>query len=260
MFTSEERARLRSELLDFAKTDARITGTAITGSLAQDREDEWSDIDLAFGVTPSVEIAQVLSDWTEHLHQHHPVLHHFDVKSGPWTYRVFLFANTLQVDLAFVVESEFRALAPTFRLVFGKANEPRHRPPSNVTDLIGMGWLYALHVRSAIVRNRLWQAEYMIHGMRDQALALACVSRGLPAIHGRGFHQLPEDVTAQFEPTLVRELAPGELVRAFRATTAAFLREVNHANSDLGQRLQTTLIELTELRSATPKGASGSSH
>lgn len=247
MFTPAERARLRSELLELGKRDARITGAAITGSLAQDREDEWSDIDLAFGVAQSADIPQVLSDWTAQLYQEQSVLHHFDVNSGQWTYRVFLLANTLQVDLAFVAESEFRALAPTFRLVFGKANEPKHHPSPRGADLIGMGWLYALHVRSAIARNRLWQAEYMIHGMRDQALALACIRRGLAAIHGRGFHQLPSEVTAQFEPSLVRALAADELVRAFRATTSAFLREVKDADAELGQRLQATLMELAEV-------------
>ena len=251
MFTPEERAQLRSELLEFGRKDARITGAAITGSLATDSEDGWSDIDLAFGVARSDEVSQVLSDWTEHLCRAHSVLHYFDVKSGQWTYRVFLLASTLQVDLAFVAESEFRALAPTFRLVSGKANEPRHHPPPNTADLIGMGWLYALHVRSAIARSRLWQAEYMISGLRDQALALACVSRGLPAIHGRGFHLLPTGVLAQFEPSLVRELASAELLRAFRSTTEAFLREVKHANAELGQRLQATLMELTEIEPTT---------
>lgn len=258
MFTPEERARLRSELIELARTDARIRGAAITGSLAQDREDEWSDIDLAFGVAAASEIPNLLADWTAHLYDTHSVLHHFDVKAGPWTYRVFLFANTLQVDLAFVGADEFRALAPTFRLVFGTANDPRHHPPPDITDLIGMGWLYALHVRSAIVRNRLWQAEYMIHGMRDQALALACVSRTLPAIHGRGFHQLPTDVTAQFESSLVRELAPSELLRAFRELTNAFLSEIKHADPELGQRLQDVLIELSEIRSGSPLRNSGS--
>jgi len=253
MFTSGERAHLRSALLEFAKTDARIRGAAITGSLVRDREDEWSDIDLAFGVADSAEIPRVLSDWTDHLYRDHSVLHHFDVKAGSWIYRVFLFANTLQVDLAFVGADEFRALAPTFRLMFGSANEPRHHSPPEATDLIGMGWLYALHVRSAIARNRLWQAEYMIHGMRDQALALACVTRGLPAIHGRGFHLLPVEVTAQFEPTLVRELARGELSRSFQAVTEAFQSEIKRANFELGRRLQSALMELTEIRSAVPE-------
>jgi predicted nucleotidyltransferase len=257
MFTPEERARLRSELLDWARKDSRITGAAITGSLAQDREDEWSDIDLAFGVADGSDVPQVLADWTAHLYEAHSVLHHFDVKAGSWTYRVFLFANTLQVDLAFVGADEFRALAPTFRLVFGSANEPRHQPPPDATDLIGMGWLYALHVRSAIARHRLWQAEYMIHGMRDHALALACVSRGLPAIHGRGFHQLPKEVTEQFEPSLVRQLTHDELTHAFRELTNAFLSQIKRADHELAQRLRDVLTELTKIRPATSKSKSG---
>ncbi len=257
MFTPEERAQLRSELLEFGKGDARITGAAITGSLAADGEDEWSDIDLAFGVAQSAEVPQVLSDWTAHLYQTHSILHHFDVKAGAWTYRVLLLANTLQVDLAFVAADEFRPLAPTFRLVFGSANEPRHIPSPEASDLIGMGWLYALHVRSAIARNRLWQAEYMIHGMRDQALALACVSRGLRAIHGRGFHLLPREITGRFERTLVRELTQPDLIHAFCEVTAAFLSEIKNTDPELGRRLEGGLIELTEIRAASPKQSSG---
>jgi predicted nucleotidyltransferase len=256
MFMSGERAQLRSELLEFGKKDTRITGAAITGSLAADNEDEWSDIDLAFGVLNTTEIPNVLSAFTEQLYQAHSVLHHFDVKSGQWTYRVFLFANSLQVDLALVGTDEFRALAPSFRLVFGTANEPRHIPPPEASDLIGMGWLYALHVRSAIARNRLWQAEYMIHGMRDQALALACVSRGLPATHGRGFHLLPGKVITQFQSSLVRELTQRELLRAFREVTDAFLSEIKYADPQLGQRLRDVLMELTEIGSTIPKRTS----
>ena len=50
MFIPEERVRLRSELLEYAATDKRISGAAITGSAANEREDRWSNIDLAFGV------------------------------------------------------------------------------------------------------------------------------------------------------------------------------------------------------------------
>src|SRR5579864_2386439 len=165
MFTPEERDRLRSDLLRFATGDVRISGAAITGSAAGEREDRWSDIDLAFGVGDVAELPNVLSDWTARMYDQHSALHHIDVKSGAWIYRVFLLPSTLQVDLAFVPETEFRALAPSFRLVFGRANEPQHAPPQRPSDIIGMAWLYALHARSSIARNKPWQAEYMISGV-----------------------------------------------------------------------------------------------
>lgn len=246
MFTPEERAQLRLDLLEYAARDCRISGAAITGSAATEREDRWSDIDLAFGVVDVAELPNVLSDWTARMYDEHLALHHVDVRSGAWIYRVFLLPSTLQVDLAFVSGTEFRALAPTFRLISGKANEPRHAPPPQPLDIIGLGWLYAVHARSCIARQKLWQAEYMISGIRDHALTLACIRHGLSAAHGRGIDQLPSGVTAQLESSLVRQLEVAELLRAFRVVTDGLLAEIRSADAELAGRLQEALTSLTE--------------
>src|SRR5271168_3800791 len=102
MFTPEERDRLRSNLLERASGDQRISGAAITGSAADGREDQWSDIDLAFGVSDAAEMPNALADWTSHMYHQHLALDHLDVLSGAWVYRVFFLPSTLQVDLAFV--------------------------------------------------------------------------------------------------------------------------------------------------------------
>ncbi len=247
MFTSEERACLRSDLLEYAAGDSRITGAAITGSAAAAREDRWSDIDLAFGVADADELPRVLADWTAHMYGQHEALHHLDIKSGQWVYRAFLLPSTLQVDLGFAPAHDFRALAPSFRLVFGESNEPRPVPPPTSDGIIGLGWLYALHARSCVARRRFWQAEYMISGVRDNALALACVRHGLPAIHGRGRDQLPGNVTAPFEGSLVRNLDAAELLRAFRLVVDGFLGEIQNIDQDLAERLQQTLTRLKEI-------------
>ena len=241
MFTAEERESLRSELLERAAKDQRISGAAITGSAAASREDRWSDIDLAFGVKVAGELPHVLSDWTAHMYGRHRALHHLDVNAGAWIYRVFLLPNTLQVDLAFVPAAEFRALAPSFRLMFGEAKEPQHVQPPPVATIIGMGWLYALHVRSCIARGNFWQAEYMISGMRDNALALACIRHGLPADHGRGMDQLPQEVAAPFQDALVRQLDAAELSRCFRIAMDGLLSEIRCADQALAGRLQAAL-------------------
>jgi hypothetical protein len=247
MFAPEERAQLRSDILEFAARDCRISGAAITGSAATEREDRWSDIDLAFGIADAAELLNVLSDWTERMYDRHSALHHVDVKSDAWIYRVFLLPSTLQVDLAFVPGTEFRALAPSFRLVSGQVNEPRHSPPPPPSDIIGLGWLYALHARNCIARRKLWQAEHMISGIRDHALALACIRHGLSAAHGRGIDQLPSSVTAQFESSLVRQLDSAELLRAFLAVMIGLLHEIRIADAKLAGRLQQTLTHLTEI-------------
>lgn len=245
MFTPEERARLRSELLDLAAGDGRITGATITGSAAAGREDRWSDIDLAFAVADEAGVADVLSDWTARLYGRHGAVHHTDIQAGAWIYRAFLLPSTLQVDLALVPAAEFRALAPSFRLMFGTAGEPRPPVSASAAGLIGLAWLYAVHVRSSIARDRLWQAEYMISGMRDQALALACLRHGLPIAHARGVDQLPAEATRGWEASLVRQLEPGELSRAFQAALDGLLREIRHADAEAAERLEAPLRSLT---------------
>lgn len=249
MFTPEQRERLRREILERAADDPRISGGSITGSAAAGNEDRWSDIDLAFGVRNSEDFPAVLADWTAYMREQHQVLHHFDVKSGAWTYRVFFLPNTLQVDLAFVPAPEFRALAPSFKLVFGNAGEPRLGSPLQPADLIGLACLCALHARSCLARGHLWRAEYMIGGIRDNALALACVRHGLPASYGRGIDSLPADVTASFTNSLVRELAPSELRRAFRVAVGGLLSEIRRVDQSLAGRLENILLSLTEIQS-----------
>lgn len=245
MFTPEQRSRLRSCLLEHATDDPRISGAAITGSAAAGREDEWSDIDLAFGVSNADEMPKVLGDWTAHLYEEHRALHHVDVRFGAWIYRVFLLPETLQIDLAFAPAAEFRALSPAFRLVFGKANEGRPPAPQPVSDLIGMGWLYALHARSCIARGKVWQAEYMISGIRDNALALACIHHGAPAVHGRGFDQLPRAVTAALEGSLVRGLTTADLAQAFQIAVDGLLGVIGAIDEELAGRLRAPLTSLT---------------
>jgi hypothetical protein len=112
-------------------------------------------------------------------------------------------------------------------------------------DLVGLGWLYALHARSSIARGKGWQAEYMISGVRDHVLMLACLRFGVPHSQGRGLHLLPEATTAAVEATLVRSLESTELLRAFGASVDVLLSEIAEVDAELAVRLAGPLRELT---------------
>jgi hypothetical protein len=231
-------------LISAARADGRIAGAALTGSASLGAEDRWSDIDLALGIAPGADFGEVITDWTGLMYADHCAVHHLDVTSGGTVYRVFLLTSTLQVDIAFAPAAEFGPHAPTFRLLFGTAAERPQPPPPDATELIGLGWLYALHARSSIARGRVWQAEYMISGVRDHVLALACLRHDVSPYQGRGMDQLPPDATATVSGALVRSLDPAELGRAFRAAIQALLAESARADSGLATRLSGTLAEL----------------
>ncbi|MFI7067272.1 nucleotidyltransferase domain-containing protein [Kribbella sp. NPDC050124] len=246
MYTVAEREALRDALVAAARADARITGAALTGSAATGAEDEWSDVDLALGLTADADQGAVLADWTDRMYALYGAVHHTDVWSRDTVYRVFLLDSTLQVDIAFAPAGSFGAVGPSFRLLFGEAVEqPAWGEPAAV-DLVGMGWLYALHARSSIARGKVWQAEYMISGVRNHVLMLACLRHGVPHSQGRGLHLLPSSVLAPVERTLARSLEPAELQRAFRAGVDVLLIEAAHVDAELAVRLDRPLRELLE--------------
>jgi predicted nucleotidyltransferase len=243
IFTPEERTRLREELITAARADPQIIGAAITGSASVGREDRWSDIDLALCLAPDADANQVIANWTERMYKDHNALEHLDVWRGTTLFRVFLLTNTLQVDLAFWSATEFGATGPTFRLVFGNANE-RPQVSSTATNFIGYAWVYALHVRSSLARGKVWQAEFMLSAMRDNTLALVCLRQGLPTHEARGIDALPPEITAPFAETLVRSLEVAEIKRTFTKLTDILLREIERVDTALAKRLSVVLKEL----------------
>lgn len=246
MFTTDQRRRLLDELVAAAERDERITAAALTGSAALDREDEWSDIDLALRLAPDADAGAVVEDWTARMAGHGTV-DTVDLRAGGTLFRVFLLASSLQVDLSFWPDPDFGATGPGFALLFGTSNDRDHVRPPSPTGLVGTGWRHALHARSSIARGRAWQAEYMISGMRDQVLALACLRHDVPAVQARGVDDLPAPVTAAFAPTLVRSLDPAELSRAFAATVEALLAECRSVDAELSRRIAGPLREMAAL-------------
>jgi predicted nucleotidyltransferase len=246
VFTSDDRSKLRDALVAQARSDESVTGAALVGSAATGLEDEWSDVDPALKLAPAAEPRSVAEGWTQSMYADHGAVHHLDLWDGGTLFRVFLLANSLQVDLSFWPAEDFRATTPSFQLLFGRASEPIMLPAPSAEHLAGMGWLHALHVRSALARGGRWQAVYMLDGMRDQVIALACVRHGLPAHQGRGVDQLSPAVTDALYKTRARDLEPDELHRAFVATSRALLEEIAQTDPELATRLGEPIEAVTQ--------------
>lgn len=243
MFTAEHRDHVRNRVLELARTDSRVTAGALTGSMAVGGGDEWSDIDVAFGIADGITLDTVLHDWTEVLDREFSVLDHFDLRSGSSVYRVFLLPSGLEVDVAVTPGQEFGARGPHFRALFGTTHQLEATPQPSAEYLIGLGWHHVLHARSCIERNKPWQAEYWISGIRDHALALACIRLGENAVYGRGVDRLPAAVTDPLADALVRSLYEPELRRALAVATTCLIGELEEWNPTLCARLKPLLQE-----------------
>ena len=120
---------------------------------------------------------------------------------------------------------------------------PYVQPPS-AQELFGYAVHHALRARFCIERGRFWQAEYWISGARDYALSLACRRRGLPAVHGRGFDNLPIEVRDAFSITLVTSLESSELLRALGYVINGLFREADEVK-ELAGKVEPIMRELT---------------
>lgn len=244
MFSVEERDRVRDRVLEMASSDARVVAGAVVGSLAWGEGDRWSDLDLTFAVIGGVPVAEVLDDWTQSLAAELDAVQLFDLPSGAAIYRVFLLPGCLQFDLSFTPEAEFAARSAKFRLFFGAAVERPYPPPPSAHELFGYAIHHALRARFCVERGRYWQAEYWVSAVRDYALSLACLRRGLPAREARGFDDLPADVHQAFDDSLVRSLERGELLRALGLAVDGLLHEAVDV-ADLAAKVEPQLRELT---------------
>ena len=243
MFTAGYRDQVRHRILEMARNDPRVMAGALTGSTAFSGGDEWSDIDVAFGVADGIPLEDVLHDWTQALEQEPGVVDHFDLLSGSSIYRVFLLPNGLEIDVAVTPAQDFGARGPNFRALFGPTRQRAETPQPDAFHLIGLCWHHVLHARACIERKKPWQAEYWISALRDHTLALACLRYGESAFYGRGIDRLPAAATQSLADALVRSLDEAELRRALVVATRHLIGEIENWDAALCARLRPLLEE-----------------
>lgn len=86
-----------------------------------------------FGVTEDA-LPDVLADWSSWLYPHLGAVHHFDLRAGSVTYRAFLLADGLEIDVGFAPVSDFGPLGDgAFEVVFGDPVKRNDSEPDTST-------------------------------------------------------------------------------------------------------------------------------
>jgi hypothetical protein len=244
-----------------AEADERVAAGAVVGSLAVDGADRFSDLDLTFGIAAPVPVADVLDDWTRTFLDELDAVHLVDLERGPTIYRVFLLPDALQFDLSMTPAAQFRPTGPRFRLLFGETapSEVTTSPatgdlfiatPPVAGSIFGWGVVYALHARACIERGRVWQAEHYVGAVRDHALSLACLRRGLSAEQARSYDDLPAESLVRLEAAHVGRVDPTALRSALAASVVALVQEGTQARLPHAPLVAERLAELRAAETA----------
>lgn len=245
MFTPADRSATRARLIARAEQDPNISGAALVGSAARGAEDEWSDIDVVLQLSADADEQDVVADWSARIDEAFGVADTLDVFAGGVRYRVFLLASSLQIDVSFWPYEQFRATESPFQLLFGDPAPPSTPTAPEIGHVVGMGWLYALHARSATARDRPWQAVMMLDELRGQLITLRCARHGLNPWHGREVDSLPADDLAELLDSRASAIDRASLDRSRASLLAQFLEEVRRVDPGRAQRLRPPFAELS---------------
>lgn len=247
VFDVADREALRARLVQFAEADGRVSAAASLGSAARGELDRWSDIDLALRLVPGSEADVVADGWTSYVAETEQVVDHLDVRASGALYRVLLLASSLQVDLSFWPHDQPLADGAPVAVLFGEVPVAPAEPadePDTARSGVRMGWLYALHARSALGRGRCWQALWMLESIRNVVVGLYCRRLDLPPSEGRGVDRLPPallDGLARSHPSSVQ---PDQLWATFAILVGLLLEEAERHTVQVSDDLARVIVEL----------------
>ncbi len=245
MFTASDRERIRGELIGLARAHPAIVGAALVGSAARGREDAWSDIDLALQLASDADEPEVVDQWSVWIDEQFGVADSFDVFGpGHVRYRVFLLTSSLQIDVSFWPQDQFRATDEGFQLIFGASGTPTTAKGPDLGEVIGLGWLDALHARSALGRGRLWQATMMLDELRSQVITLMCLRNGLNPWHGREVDRLPAPERAALAGSRAGSVSGEALAESQRLLVTLLLDEIERHDVERAASLRTALTAI----------------
>jgi len=248
VFSASEREALRARLEAFARIDERVSAAAVLGSAARGEVDAWSDIDLAVRLVPGTELELVADAWTARVAETEQVVDHLDIRASGALYRVLLLTSSLQVDLSFWPHDQPLAGGSPVVVLFGDVPVSPMGPAAGLHEsrsAVRMGWLYALHVRSALGRGRCWQALWMLESIRDVVVGLYCRRLDLPPSEGRGVDRLPGDLLDGLVRSHPDRVEPEALSTSFEVLVGLLLEEAERHGVQMSADLTRVVVELT---------------
>ncbi len=239
------RARLLADLTQWATQHPEVASAAHVGSTAEGFRDRHSDIDLALGTRPGVEVAQVLAQAESWLADYDPGFARLlDIPYEDAVYRVFLHEHGMQLDVSARPQTSFAATTARFALVFGETGAPAPKRVPDMRALVAEAVLYVRLAGVAHARRRPWQAAHFVDTARARLTTALCLRYGTDPFDGRGFDDLPPGVLAALMPTMLADLSDGSVARAIGGLAEGCLASGSEGGLDV--QIERYLHSVTE--------------
>jgi predicted nucleotidyltransferase len=262
---TDRQRRLVEATTRWAEAEPRVRALVLKGSLAQDKGDELSDIDL-IAVTEPGEREELWAEREAIVGRFGKPLGVFREAEWATPYMVIaLYAGPLTLDLAF--EEERLAPDPWLRdgyeVLAGSVEAPELAEPSqfgeaaDLRELDAHAWDYARWLHVTLERGERWVAYLELGGFLHDIVLLA-----LNATHGEGWsagrgvdERLEPEVLAELETALPHSAEPDEIRRALLAAAELYAKAREELKAHHDPELPDELMRqvLARLRGAPAK-------
>jgi len=178
MFTPAYRKIIRDKIIQKIKDDENITSAAVIGSYARNEVDDYSDIDLTFGISKEVSQRNILTRYKTFIQTEFDGVFLFDLQQDETVYGVFLLPGCLQVDLSFTPQASFGPRAHPFVLLFGNQQAYKTASPHEpIEDKFGLIVHHLLRTKVCIERNQFDKAQEWLVQSEKHLLELNSITR-----------------------------------------------------------------------------------
>ncbi len=245
LYDAEYRNRALKKLINALSGDDRITGAVLVGSGATGFRDRYSDVDLAVLIGEEARLEEIYADWWDRLHT---LFNPVDAFKEPSKHLYgFLLDRYMELDISFQGESGLYEHRPNWRILFDRRSvipslmKTREKPAVDKAAAhekrIQDSWYYVLHCVNSIQREQPLRASFFISFLRDEAVLMAGLSRGLKTSAGSYFAEtdrFPEDVKKRIVATFPVSMESKDLLRALRAVVELYYDEAERLDRELG--------------------------
>ena len=231
LFSTDQRERIKTQIIDFCKSNESILSLVLVGSGAVGFTDDISDLDFYLIVDHEENMSDVMDYVKENIEKYNSSL--FFQQMNMRKLQVYLLDNYLEIDIGYSVLSEAAASKERFKVIFDKTDtveilmkeswqnikDKQHLKSSSADirekfkEYADDTFHYLFHAAAAIKREQYWRCVTEMEIVRNRIIEIKGYKYSFETKRFRNVDNFPKDELVSLQRTLVSELTHDALLQ-----------------------------------------------
>lgn len=263
-YTREDKEKIKQKILEIAKGHGEVCGVILVGSSANNKGDEYSDLDISIVVSEEGKTEEVWKKINAEVKTALKLVFLYENTYAENNYlSVTFMENFLEVDLGVISLDLLEARRPDWEIIFDrdgsvlKKMQETSNPESDKIkfdeEFINVNLTHALyHTRNFLValrRGRLFRAMKEIEDFRNNLIDLVGDQEGLATKHYREVDKFAEDTKVDLAKCYAKSIDEKEIRGVYLDILGLFFKRMERMNQEMGEinRVKDYVYKMVEL-------------